>query len=103
MEARGRLRYRGDMSRTVSLPPAPARADALAVEQAALRRVATLVAAGASGEEIFDSVSREAASVTGGQAGAVIRFAGDEGVFVGRWDSGGSTGFPVGERIPLAD
>src|SRR5690348_4075572 len=99
MEARGRLRYRGDVSWTVSLPPAPAR-DALAVEQAALRRVATLVAAGASAEEIFDSVSREAASVTAGEAGAVIRFEGDEGVFVGRWDSGVSTGFPVGERIP---
>jgi signal transduction histidine kinase len=101
MEARGRVRYRGDVSWTVSLPRA--RDDALAVEQAALRRVATLVAAGAGAEEIFDSVSHEAASVTGGQAGAVIRFDDDEGVFVGRWDSGVSTGFPVGERIPLAD
>src|SRR5262245_59992082 len=102
MEALRRLRYRGDMPWTVSLPPAPAPDDALAVEQAALRRVATLVAAGAGAHEIFASVSREAGSVTGGQSGAVVRFEGDEGVFVGRWDSGVSRAFPVGVRIPLA-
>jgi signal transduction histidine kinase len=46
----------------------------LAVEQAALRRVATLVAAGAPPAEVFDAVTREVAALIPADASALTRF-----------------------------
>jgi PAS domain S-box-containing protein len=57
----------------------------LAGEQAALRRVATLVAQGAQPAEIFSAVTDEAGRVLGSEAAAVVRFDQDDPgiVFVG--------------------
>jgi diguanylate cyclase (GGDEF)-like protein/PAS domain S-box-containing protein/putative nucleotidyltransferase with HDIG domain len=57
-----------------------ARARAMAAEQAALRRVATAVAADADSEEIFALVAHEVAALMGADVGRVVRFsdAGDD-------------------------
>ena len=73
----------------------------LADEQAALRRVATLAAQGATPGEVFEAVSAEVAPLVGGDAGAVARYEAD-GTFVavGGWASSG--GFPAtGIQFPL--
>jgi signal transduction histidine kinase len=73
----------------------------IAEEQAALRRVATLVARGAPSAEVFQAVSEEVASLFGENLAAV-----------GRYDADGSTvtivgfaanveGLEVGTRVPL--
>ena len=49
----------------------------LAEEQAALRRVATLVAAGAPPAEVFEAVSTEVASLMGADGSAVTRYESD--------------------------
>jgi signal transduction histidine kinase len=60
---------------------AQARAElqSLAVEQAALRRVATLVARGGSQREIFDAVTEEASKLLNGQPTTLLRFDPDGG------------------------
>jgi PAS domain S-box-containing protein len=74
----------------------------LAQEQAALRRVATLVAAEADEEQIFEAVSRQSARVLGAGAAAVFRFDADEqATVVGRWDREGLPVFPLGSSVPL--
>jgi signal transduction histidine kinase len=73
----------------------------LADEQAALRRVATLAAQGATPGEVFKAVSAEVAPLVGGDAAAITRYEAD-GTFmaVGGWVSSG--GFPVtGMHLPL--
>jgi len=71
------------------------RLKAVADEQAALRRVATLVARGAPQEEVFAVVAREVASVLGLPLVAVTRFeTGGIAVAVGVW--GLQTPYPVG-------
>jgi signal transduction histidine kinase len=80
-------------------------ADAIAEEQAALRRVATLVASGAEPAEIFHAVAEEAGRLLGARSSATIRYDGDVALTVGRWreesaQPGG--GFEVGTRVPLA-
>jgi signal transduction histidine kinase len=79
--------------------------DAIAEEQAALRRVATLVASGAEPAEIFHAVAEEAGRLLGARSSATIRYDGDVALTVGRWreetaQPGG--GFEVGTRVPLA-
>jgi signal transduction histidine kinase len=77
-------------------------ASAIAEEQAALRRVATLVASGAEPAEIFDAVAEEAGRLLGASSSATIRYDGDVAVTVGRWQQGDElTGFHVGTRVPL--
>ena len=49
----------------------------LAEEQAALKRVATLVARGVASDELFVAVSREVASLLGADGARVVRYAGD--------------------------
>jgi signal transduction histidine kinase len=78
---------------------------AIAAEQAALRRVATLVASGAEPAEIFHAVAEEAGRLLGAVSSATIRYDGDDALTVGRWrletaQPGG--GFRVGTRVPLA-
>src|SRR4051812_32913920 len=76
---------------------------AIAEEQAALRRVATLVAAGPEPAEIFHAVAEEAGRLLGARSSATIRYDGDVAVTVGRWQAGEEpTGFHVGTRVPLA-
>jgi signal transduction histidine kinase len=76
---------------------------AIAAEQAALRRVATLVASGAEPAEIFDAVAEEAGRLLAARSSATIRYDGSVAVTVGRWQQGDElTGFHVGTRVPLA-
>jgi PAS domain S-box-containing protein len=76
------------------------RADRLAEEQAALRRVATLVAKEASPAEVFAKVAEEAASGLGEVECALLRDEGDgTASSVAAWGTGVSVGFPVGTRV----
>jgi signal transduction histidine kinase len=67
---------------------------ALAEEQAALRRVATLVAAARPQAEVLEAVAREAGHVYGADAVHLVRWAGvpDEVVVVTRWAAAGVEG-----------
>jgi signal transduction histidine kinase len=80
---------------------------AIAEEQAALRRVATLVASGAEPAEIFHAVAEEAGRLLAARSSATIRYDDDVALTVGRWraEDAGTTGggFEVGTRVPLAD
>jgi signal transduction histidine kinase len=80
-----------------------AEARRLAGEQAALRRVATLVAEGRPPTEVFDAVCLEVAQILGGGHVALARFDRsnmDEVFFLATY--GGSPGIPrIGDRIPL--
>ncbi len=72
--------------------------DRLTGEQAALRRVATLVAHGATPEEVFAAVAAEAARVLGVQRASMVRFDPDgTGTVVAVW-TGGGPAFPVGTQ-----
>jgi signal transduction histidine kinase len=79
----------------------PGRLQALLDEQAALRRVATMVASGAPASTLFDRVCEELGRVLGVESTDMIRFEGDGAVVVGAWSSVGEPSFPVGERIPI--
>ena len=71
------------------------------VTQDALRRVATLVAAGAPATEVFAEVSEELARIAGASMGAVVRFDSelDNGELVGRWRADGRVTVP--RRVDL--
>jgi GAF domain-containing protein len=71
----------------------------LAEEQAALRRVATLVAGGARPEAVFAAVANEVARLLSADLANVIRYESDETVTLVA--SAGDL-FPVGSRWPLA-
>src|SRR5215472_2989142 len=73
----------------------------VADEQAALRRVATLVARGISPPEVFTAVAGEAGRLLDAEATGVARFEPDGGaIVVGSWDSRGdrSPALPIGWR-----
>lgn len=75
----------------------------VADEQAALRRVATLVARGVSPAEVFGAVAGETGRVLGAQTIAVGRFEPDSTVTVaGAWDKPGTQGLALslGSRWP---
>jgi PAS domain S-box-containing protein len=74
---------------------------AIADEQAALRRVATLVASEALPESIFQIVTEQAARVLGAQSSGLVRFEEDVGRVVGRWHGTGPRGFEIGSVVPL--
>ena len=57
-------------------------------QEAALRRVAVLVASGLSPSQVFDAVSAEAGAVLDAESAGIFRFCDDGGtvgVSVGRW------------------
>ena len=74
-----------------------------AEEQAALRRVATLVAAGAAPEEVFASVAAETGRLLGADLTSVARYEpGDMLMVLGAWRSAGTVmPFTVGTRVTL--
>jgi signal transduction histidine kinase len=73
----------------------------LADEQAALRRVATLAAQGASPGEVFEAVSAEVAPLVGGDAAGVTRFEAD-GTFTSLGGWARNRDYPVtGRRFPF--
>jgi signal transduction histidine kinase len=75
--------------------------NALADEQAALRRVATLVARDAPPEEVFDAVAAEVGDLLGATVTVLTRYDGDgSATAIGRWGSAPET-LPVGTRTRL--
>jgi signal transduction histidine kinase len=71
-------------------------------EQQALRRVATLVARAVEPEEVFGLVTEEVGRVFGVQYAAMVRYADERGIVVGRWDAPGeASSFPVGTNVSL--
>jgi len=85
------------------LAASEARARELADEQAALRRVATLVARGVSPEEIFSAVTNEMAQLFGSPQACVGRFEPDGSTMVLVGVSDGIRGLSIGSRWELED
>ena len=82
--------------------PSVAQLEALVAEQAALRRVATLVAGDPDARRLFDAVCREVGRVLGVESVNVVRFEEDASqTIVGAWAAGAAPWFPAGERVPL--
>jgi signal transduction histidine kinase len=82
------------------------RADAelrrLADEQAALRRVATLVAADAPPDDVFQAVTEEVSLLLGIPSGALMRFDDDEtATLVGIFGDQATAGFVLGDRLAV--
>jgi signal transduction histidine kinase len=73
----------------------------LAAEQAALRRVATLVAGQAAPDEIYAAVAEEVARLLLADRGAVVRYEPDDTLTVTAYWSTDGTDIPVGTQIPL--
>jgi signal transduction histidine kinase len=73
----------------------------IAAEQAALRRVALLVAQDVPPEEVFACVTDEAGSVLGSESTGIFRYDGETAVTVGRSGTNTAAVFPVGSIIPL--
>jgi PAS domain S-box-containing protein len=79
--------------------------EALAAEQAALRRIATLVAGEADAELLFDAVASETGKLGHARTAAVLRYGKDGfATVVGRWSCASERElFPVGSTLPLGD
>jgi signal transduction histidine kinase len=73
----------------------------LTAKQAALRRIATLVAAEAASRRVFEEVTVEAAQTIGASAASLARFDPKNAVIIGAWSQGGSLAFPTGSSISL--
>jgi signal transduction histidine kinase len=74
----------------------------LAEEQAALRRVATLVAQGKPHGDVFEAISAEVARLVPADAATLVRYRTDGTVeTVGSWSAFGGP-VPVGLRLPLS-
>jgi signal transduction histidine kinase len=79
-----------------------ARLRALAEEQAALRRVATLVAADPHPEEVFECVCEEVGVVLDVSSTNLARFGdGDTAHVVGAWSADGAPVIPADTSVPL--
>jgi signal transduction histidine kinase len=79
-----------------------AEASALAEQQAALRRVATLVARGVDPSEVYPAAVAELARGLGIDNVALLRYESDEAlVLVANRDEQGLTKLSIGERLPL--
>lgn len=94
----------GDPGAVVSFTNVTAGVEA-AREQAALRRLATLVASHAESRAVFDAVARETASLFSAQMAGVIRFEDgwSTGVLVGAWVADLGLSPPYGEHQRLDD
>ena len=78
------------------------RLQGLLAEQAALRRVATMVAASTPGPALFEQVCRELGRLLEVTATDMIRFEDESfATVVGSWTGDETPSFPVGERIPV--
>jgi signal transduction histidine kinase len=82
--------------------PGPTNNDRLTGEQAALRRVATLVARGAPPEEVFAAVTGEAGRLLGAYYATMARYDPDRArTIVATWSSTGRLPYPVGTQTRL--
>jgi signal transduction histidine kinase len=80
----------------------PARLDALVREQAALRRVALLVARDAEPARIFQSVCEEVGCVLGVTTTNLVRYeTSGRATIVAAWAARGAPVFPVAEDVPM--
>ena len=79
------------------------RAVHLAREQAALRRVATLVASSGEPEQVFQTVAEEAGRLLEARTAATVRFDQPDAVIVGSWSDGEGSGIDVGTLVPYSD
>jgi signal transduction histidine kinase len=76
----------------------------LAEEQAALRRVATLVASDSPPEQVFQAVTEEVCRLLGIREAVLERFDDEEtGTVVGRYGSHMTGGFDVGMSLPIEE
>jgi signal transduction histidine kinase len=81
--------------------PAVAPLEGLLAEQAALRRVATLVAGEPDAGRLFEAVCEEVGRVLGVESANILRFEDDQmQTVVGAWAADGAPWFPAGERVP---
>jgi PAS domain S-box-containing protein len=87
------------MATAIANAEARAEVARLADEQAALRRIATLVAEGAHPSVVFDAVTREVAEVLEASAVSLARYGDDVLTVVAT--SGTATYVQIGERFPL--
>ena len=75
---------------------------ALADEQAALRRIATLVAGEAPPSSVFERVTEEVARLLHAQSASVLRYEADgHATVVGSWRDAGLVGMPLGSALDL--
>jgi signal transduction histidine kinase len=88
--------------RFVSRDDNPTRLQALLAEQAALRRVATMVAASTPAPALFGRVCEELGELLAVKSTDMIRYE-DERVatVVGSWTGNDTPSFPIGERVPV--
>jgi len=77
--------------------------DRLAAQEAALRRVATLVASSARPGQVFQAVAEEAGRLLGARTAATVRFDEQSGVIVGGWSDGEGAGIDVGALVAYSD
>ena len=90
------------MATAIANTESRARAERLGDEQAGLRRVATLVAEGASPTELLNKVVEELASVLEGADCSMLRDVGDDtAIVVAVSGATLSAGTPVGTRLPV--
>jgi signal transduction histidine kinase len=80
---------------------AAARLRLFADEQAALRRVATLVAQGADQAAVLAAVTEEVARLFGAETANTIRYQADSELVIGAWSAAGAPNLPVGATLPL--
>src|SRR4051794_38077362 len=74
----------------------------LAAEQAALRRVATLVATEAAPRRVFEQVTEEVSRLLGLAGASIMQYDGDRAArVVGAWSHDGRLSFPVGATLDL--
>jgi hypothetical protein len=78
------------------------RAERLAAEQGALRRVATAVVSGAPAAQIYELVARETAQLLGADAAGILRRSDVESMVVtGSWGGPGQRSYPPGTEVPI--
>jgi signal transduction histidine kinase len=71
-------------------------------EQAALRRVATVVAAETDPARVFDVVTEEVGRLLDAQTANMVRYDGEESAaVVGGWNAEGYPSVPVGDALPM--
>ncbi len=70
-------------------------------EQAALRRVATLVARGTDRLRVFAAVAEEVGQLFGADVTSMIRFDDGHGTIVGGWSGGRTPAAPIGFRVSM--
>jgi signal transduction histidine kinase len=86
----------------VDLETSEASQRALAEEQAALRRVATLVASGVPPSRVFGQVTEEVARLLAMPGASVMRYDGDRtATVVGGWSEDGTLSLPLGSTFDL--